>query len=262
MFNTILVHPIFNLLAAIYALVHDFGLSIILLTIIVRLILWPVFSKQLHSQRAMQELQPELKKIREKAKGNRTLENQLTLELYKEKEINPFASFLPLLVQLPIFFALFVVLKDIVKPGEIAHIAYPLVKNLGAIKDIIAGHAAFHPTLLGLIDLTKASPVIALLAGAAQFIQTKQLQPKTQPNDSQAQVMAGMTYVFPIITVFIGLQLPAALSLYWTASSAMAILQQFIVLRRDVEELEEGVLISSPSAKAKPKPSGKAKAKG
>lgn len=263
MFNTLLVHPIFNLLAAIYAFVHDFGIAVIILTILVRLVLWPLFTKQLHSQRAVQELQPELKKIKEKAGGDRTLENQLTLELYKEREINPFASFLPLIVQLPIFFALFIVLQDIVKPGEIAHITYPFVKGLGLVKEIIAGTATFHPTLLGLVDLTKPAPLIALVAGLAQFVQTKQLQPKQSTNDSQAQIMAGMTYIFPAVTFFIGLSLPAALSLYWTAASAMAILQQYIVLRRDVEELEEGTLITSPqSNKAKAKPSGKAKAKG
>src|SRR5882672_4384449 len=124
MFNTILVQPIFNLLALIYAFVHDFGVAIIILTIIVRGALWPLVSRQLHSQRALQELQPELKRIKKEAAGDRTLEGQLTMELYKEREINPFASFLPLLIQLPIFFALFIVLKDIVKPGEIAHVAY------------------------------------------------------------------------------------------------------------------------------------------
>lgn len=258
MFNTLLVHPIFNLLAAIYAFVNDFGLAIIILTIIVRAILWPLVTKQLHSQRALQELQPELVKIKEKAKGDRTLENQLTLELYKEREINPFASFLPLLIQLPIFFALFIVLRDIVKPGEIAHIAYPFVKSLGSIQSIIAGTSEFHPTLYGLVDLTKASPFIAALAGLAQFVQTKQLQPKHQTNDSQAQVMAVMTYAFPFVTFFIGLTLPSALSLYWTVSSVMAVIQQYIVLRRDVEELEEGTLIPPTTSKAKPKRSAKA----
>ncbi|HEY6737093.1 MAG TPA: YidC/Oxa1 family membrane protein insertase [Candidatus Saccharimonadia bacterium] len=262
MFNTLLVEPIFNLLALIYAFVHDFGIAIIILTIIIRLILWPLVTKQLHSQKALQELQPELKKIKDKAKGDRTLEGQLTMELYKEREINPFASFLPLIIQLPVFFALFVVLRDIVKPGEIAHLAYPFVKQLPAIQDIIAGKTAFHPTLLGLIDLTKASALMAVFAALAQFWQTKMLQPKHQSNDSQAQVMAGMTYIFPGITFIIGLSLPAALSLYWTVGSLMAVLQQYIVLRRDVEELEEGVLISTPkSHQAQPRPSGQAKAK-
>lgn len=268
MFNTYLVYPLFNLLTGIYAFVLDFGLAIIVLTIIVRLLLWPLVTKQLHSQRALQELQPELVKIREQAKGDRQLEGQLTMELYKEREINPFASFLPLLIQLPIFFALFLVLSEIVKDGSIAKIAYPFIESLPRIADIIAGKATFHPSLLGIVDLTKPSIVIAALAGLAQFVQTKQLTPKHQTKDAQAQLMTGMMYVFPALTFFIGLTLPSALSLYWTVSSMMAIFQQWLVLKRDVEELEEGVVVTSKTSSAtgtkpaKAKKRGKGKGKG
>lgn len=240
MFNTVFVHPIFNLLAVLYAFVNDFGLAIIILTIIIRGLLWPLVTRQLHSQRALQELQPELKRIKSQAAGDRQLEGKLTMELYKEREINPFASFLPLLIQLPIFFALFIVLRDIVKPGEISSVVYEPVRQLGPIADIIAGKASFHPTLFSAIDLTKASPLLAALAAAAQFIQTKQITPKYQPGDTQAQVMAGMIYLFPALTFFIGLSLPSALPLYWLAASAIAILQQYLVLKRDVRELEDG----------------------
>jgi YidC/Oxa1 family membrane protein insertase len=254
MFNTLLVHPLFNLLVAIYAFVHDFGLAIIVLTIIIRLFIWPLVTRQLHSQRALQELAPELAKIREEAKGDRQLEGRLTMELYKEREINPFASFLPLLIQLPIFFALFLVLSDIVKPGEIARISYPFVSSLDSIAAIIKGKAEFHPSLFGVIDLTKPSLAIAVLAGAAQFIQTKQLTPNHFQSDSQAQIMKTMMYAFPALTVFIGLTLPSALSLYWSTSSLVAILQQYLVLQRDVQELEEGVIVTtSSSATARPK---------
>ena len=240
MFNTILVHPIFNLLAVCYAFVHDFGLAIVLLTIIIRGALWPLVTKQLHSQRALQELQPELKRIKTEAAGDRTLEGKLTMELYKEREINPFASFLPLLIQLPIFLSLFIVLKDIVKPGQIAHIVYPFVGHLAPIAEIIKNNAAFHPTLFGVINLTQASPLLAALAAGAQFVQTKQITPKHTPGDTQAQMMAGMVYVFPAITFFIGLSLPSALPLYWFTASAIAVLQQYLVLKRDVRELEDG----------------------
>jgi YidC/Oxa1 family membrane protein insertase len=264
-FNTLLVHPIFNLLALLYAFVHDFGLAIILLTIIIRLLLWPLVTRQLHSQKALQELQPELQRIKTQAKGDRTLEGQLTMELYKEREINPFASFLPLLIQLPIFFALFIVLRDIVKPGEIAHIAYEPVRHLSLIASIISGKATFHPSLLGLVELTKPNVVLALLAGLAQFIQTKQITPNHPTGDSQAQVMKGMTYLFPALTFFVGLSLPSALPLYWTTASAVAILQQYLVLHRDVQELEAGTPDPKPtpiSAKAGSKHASKRKRKG
>jgi YidC/Oxa1 family membrane protein insertase len=239
MFNTLLVYPIFNLLAILYAFVHDFGLAIILLTIIIRGALWPLVNKQLHSQRALQELQPELKRIKTQAAGDRTLEGQLTMELYKEREINPFASFLPLLIQLPIFFALFIVLRDIVKAGEIAKIAYPFVAQLGPIADIIHHKAAFHPTLLGVVDLTKPAIGLAAIAAVFQFIQTKQITPKHTPGDSQAQMMSAMIYIFPGLTFFIGLSLPSALPLYWATASLIAILQQYLVLKRGEKELED-----------------------
>src|SRR6185503_21187030 len=94
MFTTIIVQPIFNLLVLITALLpgHNFGLAIIVFTIIVRLLMWPLVRKQLHHAKAMRELAPELKKIKQSTKGNRAEESRLTMELYKEREINPFAT--------------------------------------------------------------------------------------------------------------------------------------------------------------------------
>ncbi len=271
MFNTFLIRPIFNLLAGIYAILpwHDFGIAIIVLTIIIRLLLWPLINKQLHSQRALQELQPELQRIKSEAKGDKQLEGKLTMELYKEREINPFASIIPLVVQLPIFFALFVVLRDIVKPGQLMALAYDPIKNLGPISQIIHSHTAFNPQFLGLVTLAKPALLFAVLAAAAQFIQTKQLQPKKAPNDAQAQMMASMTYLFPGLTLVIGLSLPSALALYWTTTSLVAIWQQYLILKRDVIELEEGTPESPIMPESKPaltaskpaKPKGKKKSK-
>jgi YidC/Oxa1 family membrane protein insertase len=250
MFNTLLVEPLFNLLALIYSVlpVRDFGIAIILLTIVVRLLIWPLVTKQLHSQKAVQELQPELARIKSQAKGDKQLEGRLVMELYKEKEINPFASFLPLLIQLPIFFALFIVLKDVVNPDQIAKLAYEPIKHLGPIADILQSKAHFDPKFLGVIDLAKASPLLAALAAIAQFFQTKQLQPKQQAKDAQAQMMGMMIYLFPGLTFIFGLTLPSALALYWAVSSAVAILQQYLVLQRDVREIE-----AAPAVKAKAK---------
>jgi YidC/Oxa1 family membrane protein insertase len=261
MFNTLLVQPIFNLLAAIYALVGDFGLAIIILTIIVRGALWPLVTRQLHSQRAIQELQPALKRIKAEAKGDRQKEAQMTMELYKEKEISPFASILPLLIQLPVFIALFIVLKNIATAGKIAALAYEPVKHLPAIAQIIKHSSGFHPKLFNLILLTTPSVVLAALAALAQFIQTKQLMPAKQSQDRQAQMMSSMTYVFPALTFFIGLSLPAALPLYWLTASLMAILQQYLVLKRDVQEVEEAAE-NTNQAKGQAKLPKRAKAKG
>lgn len=257
MFDTLLVQPIFNLLAILYSLVGNFGIAIILLTIIIRGALWPLVTKQLHSQRALQELQPELRKIKEKAAGDRTLEGQLTMELYKEREINPFASFLPLLIQLPVFFALFIVLKDINDAAKTAALLYEPVKHLPAIAALLDSGNQLHPSLFNIIDLSKPSPLLAALAAGAQFVQTKQITPKRVKGDTQAQIMSGMVYVFPAITFFIGLSLPSALPLYWFTSSLIAILQQYIVLKRDVVELEDGTtMIMNKQRKAAAKAAG------
>ncbi|HVE80886.1 MAG TPA: YidC/Oxa1 family membrane protein insertase [Candidatus Dormibacteraeota bacterium] len=241
MFNTYITEPLFNLLFFIYALIpgHDFGLAVIVFTLLVRLALWPLVTKQLHSQRAMQKLAPEVAKVKKKAKGDRQKETQMLMELYKEKGTNPFASLLPLFVQIPIFIALFFVLQDSIKAGEVARLAYEPIRNLDAIAALISNKVTLSATLFGLIDLTKPSLVLALLAGGAQYYQTKQLTPKQHEMDDTAKMMANMGKIFPIITVVISMTLPAALALYWAVTSLVAILQQHLVLHRDAEEMKE-----------------------
>jgi YidC/Oxa1 family membrane protein insertase len=241
MFNTLLVKPLLNILFAIYAVIpgHDFGVAVILLTLLVRLILWPLVTRQLHSQKAMQAMQPEIAKIKAKAKGDRQKETEMLMELYKEKGTNPFASLLPLLIQLPIFFALYAVLRDSIHTDQIAKLLYEPVKQLNEVAHILAHHSEFSPTLFGLIDLTKPSWILALMAGAAQYYQTRQLTARQKNMDDQAKMMATATSLFPILTVGIGLTLPSALALYWVVTSLVAIVQQHLVLVRDAHEMEE-----------------------
>src|ERR1700759_4235860 len=94
MFTTIIVQPIFNLLVLIYALIpgHNFGMAIIIFTVIVRLLMWPLVKKQLHQAKLMRQLQPELKRIKAETKGDRQKESMMVMELYKERGINPFSS--------------------------------------------------------------------------------------------------------------------------------------------------------------------------
>src|SRR5206468_3076542 len=101
MFTTIIVQPIFNLLVLIYALIpgHNFGLAVILFTILIRLLMWPLLKKQLHHAKAIRQLQPEVKKIKAQAAGDKRKEQKLTMELYKEREINPLSSLGIIIVQ-------------------------------------------------------------------------------------------------------------------------------------------------------------------
>jgi YidC/Oxa1 family membrane protein insertase len=234
-----IVFVLFNLLILIYAFVpgHDFGIAIIILTILVRLLVWPLVSKQLHSQRAMQALAPELARIKKEAKGDRQKEGLMTMEMYKEKGISPFASLTPLFIQLPLLFALFFVLRDILNPEMISKLTYGPLKELDAIKNILADSSHFKPTLLGLVDLTKPNVVLAFLAGAFQYIQTKQIMPKN-PSDPNAKAMAITTIIFPVLTVVFALSFSAALSLYWAMTSVVAIVQQKLILDQDLKEME------------------------
>lgn len=237
MLRTILLNPIFNLLLLIYALLpgHDFGVAIIVLTIIIRLLLWPLVKKQLFHQKAMRDLQPELAKIKQKAKGDRTKESQMTLELYKEKGINPFSSLGLALVQFPILIALFFVLRDIIDPTQINEAVYGFVGNLAPVQAIINDPSSFHPSLFGVVNLAEPSIVLAILAGLAQFVQARQLAPKHKDKSNPtANIGTQMTLIFPILTVIIAINLPSALALYWLTSSVVAIIQQHIVLAEDV----------------------------
>lgn len=272
--------PLFNLLMFIYAVLpsHNFGQAVILFTLAVRIFLWPLLKKQLHQQRAIKELQPEIKKIKAKAKGDRQKESMMLMELYKEREINPLSSIGTLLIQLPILITLFFMLRDVLgKEGQelseyFANNSYAFIAELGSVKEVITNPELFNPTLFG-IDLKQPSLILALLAGAGQFAQSRGLQPKDKDaktlrdilNDAkegkvtpQAEQTAAMarsaTGFLPLITVFFSLNLPSALALYWAVSSSVATIQQKIALEEEVQLL--GRSIALPKNK-KPKKSSK-----
>lgn len=240
--KTILLYPLLNALLVIYAFLpgHDFGVAIIILTILIRIALWPLVKRQLNHQKAMRDLQPEINKIKAKAKGDKQKESQLMVELFKEKDINPFASLGLALLQFPILIALYVVLKDIGDPGKIQESVYSFVAALGPVKDIFANPSDYHPTFLGFVDMTKPSVVIAVLAGVAQFFQARQLTPKDSSKSGfAAQLGFNATLIFPVLTVAIGIQFPSALALYWFTSSAVAVLQQHLVFSEEVTLIEK-----------------------
>lgn len=269
-FTVLIVKPIFNVLVFIYGVLpgHNFGLAIILFTILVRIILWPLLKKQLHQSIKMRALQPELKKIKQKAGGNRQKESMLMMELYKERGINPFASIGVMLLQLPILLALYACLRRIINdPHQIHDFAYGFLQHLPSIKDLAANIHLFDNTLFGFVELSRHAidktgiywPAMLIVVGSAivQFYQSKQLMPidkdarklrtimkeagASGKKADQAEVSAAMSktmiYVFPFMIFLIGISLPAALALYWLVSSGVALIQQSIILRRDSEEL-------------------------
>lgn len=284
MFTTLIVQPIFNLLVLIYALLpgHNFGLAIILFTIIIRLLMWPLVKKQLHHAKAMRELQPEIRQIKKKAKGDRQKESMMIMELYKEKEINPFSSIGLLIVQLPIFIALYSGLSRLINdPQEIVSFSYPFIQGLGSIQELAADITLFDSTLFGVVDLTRAAlgdggiywpaMIIVLASAVTQFYQSKQLTADDkdsrglrqilkdassgkQADQSEVNAAVGRStrYFIPTIVFVFTVSLPSALSLYWLTSGLVALWQQSRVLNQDEKELK---------ASASKKPSAKQRAK-
>lgn len=270
MFTTFVVQPLFNLLSLIYAILpsHNYGLSLILFTILIRIALWPVLKKQLHHAKAMRDLQPEIKKIKKQAKGDRTKESQLLMELYKERGINPFSTFPILILQFIILIGLYSGLQKVIKdPHALINFSYPSVQNLPWMQELAQNIHRFDNTLLGFVDLSKPAlgaaglymPALLLVAGSAvaQYFQSKQLLPNDKDQRSlreilkaagngqqadQSEVNAAVgrstVYILPFMIFFLGLSFPAALSLYWFVSAAVAYLQQSRILGQDEAEME------------------------
>jgi YidC/Oxa1 family membrane protein insertase len=268
MFNTVIVQPIFNLLVLIYAILpgHNFGIAIIIFTIIVRLLMWPLVKKQLHNAKAMRSLAPELKKIKVAAAGDKQKQSALTMELYKERGINPFSSIGIMLVQLPIILGLYISISHIVKnPTELVTFSYSWISNLDWMQYLAADIHRFDDSLFGVINLTRSAVgpkglyvpalILVTLSATIQFFQTKQLMPQDESarglrkilkeasggkTADQQEVNAAIgrftLYIIPIFVFIFGLRFPAALPLYWLVSSSVALLQQSIILRKDVEE--------------------------
>ncbi|HLG90692.1 MAG TPA: YidC/Oxa1 family membrane protein insertase, partial [Candidatus Saccharimonadales bacterium] len=251
MFTTIIVQPIFNLLVLIYTLIpgHNFGLAIIIFTILIRLLMWPLVKKQLHHAKAIRELAPEIKKIKAQAAGDKQKQRTLTMELYKEREVNPLGSLGIIAVQAVIFIGLYLGLSKVIKdPQQIISFSYSPLHDLGWMKTLAEDIKQFDATLFGLIDLHRTAvgkeglyfPALLLALGSAvaQFFQGRQLMPKSQDARSLRQILkeAGKgnqadqqevnvavgrstLYLLPIFVFVISLNFPAALPLYWFTGS-------------------------------------------
>lgn len=233
LFHVVLYQPIFNIFIWLYDIVpsHDVGVVILIITIIIRLVLYPLTTSSIKAQQSMQELQPKLEAIKKEHATDKQKQAEATMALYKTHKINPFASCLPLLIQLPILLALFWVLRDGLASTNLAQNLYPFVKNPGTIKAMT----------LGLVDLGAPSIALAILAGAAQFLQAKTLSrtpaPKSAGVGGKDENMAAMMnkqmlYFMPLMTVLIGIRFPAGLTLYWFLSTALMVVQQLIVAKK------------------------------
>lgn len=280
MFTTIIVRPIFNLLVLVYALVpgHNFGLSLIIFTLIIRILLWPLLKKQLHQAKAMKDLQPEIKRIKKAAKKDRAKESQMLMELYKERGINPFSTFPTLILQLVILIGLYSGLRRVIdNPHNLVTFAYPALRNLSWIQVLSHNIHRFDDTLFGVINLSKSAlmkkggvywPAMGIVIGSAvaQYYQSKQLLPQDkdqrglreilraankgeQADQSEVNAAVGRSTKFflPVMIFLFTVNLASALSLYWLTGGLIAYVQQSLVLRKDESEMES--IADKPSIK-------------
>ena len=233
-FNIVLYKPLFNLLIVLYNYIpgHDFGIAIIFLTIIIRVIIYPLSVKAANSQKALQNIQPKIQEIQKKYKDDKEKQALETLQLYKTEKINPFSGIFLAFIQLPILIALYRVFWQGLNPSELANL-YQFVASPGQINAIF----------LSIIDLSKPNYILAILAGLTQYYQTKMLIPqqnivKKQGSESDfAQIMQKqMLYFLPGFTIIILLGLPSALGLYWTVSGIFSIIQQYLIFKKPTEQ--------------------------
>lgn len=234
LFNEVLYRPILNFLVLLQDVIpgHDFGLAIVILTALIRLVLWPLAGQSIRSQKALQEIQPELNAIKEKYKDDKAKQARLTMDLYKSKNINPVAGCVPLLIQLPILIALYYALWAGLKDQSIAASLYSFVHLSDGINFVF----------LGLLDLSEKSIAMGLLAGALQYYQTKMMMPQKAKTQSEQEGSSSgdfakmmnqqMLYLMPIMTVFIASTLPSGLALYWVTTSVFSIIQQYYEIRK------------------------------
>jgi len=240
-FDVIIYQPLYNTLVFFYNFIpgHDFGVAIILTTLILKFFLLPLSKKQIESQKKMQELQPQIKALQQKYKNDKEQQTKALMAFYKEKNANPVSGCLPLIIQLIFFIAIYRVIINISQNGFIIsqNDLYNFLSNPGEIN-----HIAFS-----LVDLTKPSYVLAVLSALAQYFQTKMLfqssstaltEKTSQSSEPDfASIMnKQMLYLGPGMTFFIGVTFPAALSLYWFFSTLFMLFQQKVLLKRKEEK--------------------------
>ena len=290
-FDILIVQPIFNVLAFLYAVIPggDFGVSIVIFTIIFRLAMWPLVKKQLHHTKIMRQLAPELEKIKKRTKGNKQQYSVQMMELYKEKGVNPFSPIGLILLQLPIFIALYYVIQIFtIHRDQIAKFTYDSLESLGPIKQLIEHPDQFSEKLLGFISLTEHAVnkngidivliVLAVAAAVTQYIMSKQTMPEPQnpkrlrdimaeassgkqadQSEINSAVMSKMVKILPFFMFLIMINLPGALALYYTVMNLVGVIQQHIILKGDEEEMEE--IVEKDEKKQHKKATAKARAK-
>ncbi len=230
-FHTIFFQPLYNGFVFLISVLpfHDLGLAIVLLTIVVRFIIFPLSHKSTITQKRIKFLEPEIKKIKDKFKDKKEEQTRQIMDLYRKHGISPFSGFFMILVQFPVFIALFIILKDVSNLNpDIIYSFLQIPENINTM-------------FLGIIDLTKSNLLISLLAGLSQFFQIKLAIPeikkvssknKSFKDELQRSMTIQMKYIMPVFIVFIANRFSSGLALYWTVSNIFAIFHEVIVAKK------------------------------
>ena len=226
LYTEILYRPLFNAVVFLYNILpgHDFGFAIIALTTVIRVLFFPLSIKTVRSQKALSQLNPKMQEIKQRLKGDSAAQSAEIMKLYKEHGVNPLAGCLPLIIQLPILIALYQAFIAGLKP-----------ENLGMLYGFISNPGTVNKVSFGLIDVTSKMPLMAVFAGAAQFVQawvTKAQNKELSPNKEMAALNSQMLYFFPIVVIIIGWNLPVGLVLYWITTTLFSILEQLYIKYR------------------------------
>ena len=245
--NALFVHPLMVLTALAYGLTRDFGLAIVMVTIVIRLAVYPLYVTQIRSQRAMQEVAPALEELKRKYGKDRAKFAEEQMKLYKERGVSPLSGCLPLLLQLPILFALYSALlqlgcglgppPDNACPGLTSEQLQSVMGVFSFLPNPIPPGERLDTTAHWLPWLSKglASPdpifILPILAGATQLIASVQALPAKQvkSDDPNQRMFQSMAYTFPLMTVFLGATFPSGLTLYWITTTLFQIVQQYFV---------------------------------
>lgn len=228
-FNLFLYQPLFNILIFLYEYFpgRDFGIAVILLTLLIKFIFYPLGNLAIKSQQSLTRIQPKLEEIKKKYKDNKEKLVEETLNLYKREKINPFAGIVPLLIQLPILIALYQLFLRGFNSDQ-SFLLYSFIPYPGQIDTFF----------LNLFDLSSPNLYLAILAGVAQFWQAKMMITSVnKKNDlkkfSFQEIFQKQTlYFLPLFTVLILSKIPSVIGLYWLTMSLFTIIQQYLIINK------------------------------
>jgi len=230
LYNELLWRPLFNGLIFFYTIfpVADLGLSIIMLTIIIRTILAPVLWKAQKSQKDLQLIQPEIKKIQSQFKNDKEAQGKALMEVYARHKVNPFSGCLLMFVQFPILIALLNVFQNF-DASRLAYL-YPFIHSPGMINTIS----------FGFLDLAKGNIPLGVIAAVTQYFQIKMTmveQPVGSENDFAKSFQKQTLYIFPIMILVWSYKFPSALTLYWTIMNVLGIVQEIVMRKIQARKL-------------------------